>query len=44
MRCLDYVVDTRVRKKSLVTNVSVVREFADVLPADLLDVPPERQV
>ena len=44
---LAYVVDTRVDnelKKKTVGDVSIVREFTDVFPEDLLGVPPERQV
>ena len=41
---LAYVVDTRVREKLSVSEVPVVREFADVFPEELPGVPPERQV
>ena len=41
---LAYVVDTRVREQLSVSEVPVVREFADVFPEELPGVPPERQV
>ena len=41
---LPYMVDTRDREQPSVSEVSVVREFADVFPEELPGVPPERQV
>ena len=41
---LAYVVDMRVRDQPSVSEVRVVREFADVFPEELPGVPPERQV
>ena len=38
------MVDTRARKLGLVADVPIVREFADVFPEELPDVPLERQV
>nr|GEU57453.1 zinc finger, CCHC-type, retrotransposon Gag domain protein [Tanacetum cinerariifolium] len=40
---MAHVIDTRCEKKS-VKDVSVVNEFIDVFPKDLLGIPPERQV
>ena len=39
-----YAVDSRVRTKVLVSDVPIVREFADMFPEVLPSVPPERQV
>ena len=39
---LAYVVDTRVREQLSVSEVPVVREFANVFPEELPGVPPER--
>ena len=39
---LAYVVNTRVGEQTLVSNVPIVREFADVFLEKLLGVPPDR--
>ena len=39
---LAYVVDTQVREQLSVSEVPVVRVFADVFPEELPGVPPER--
>ena len=41
---MAYVEDTRVGDPVSVADVPVVRDFADVFPEELPDVPPERQV
>ena len=41
---LAYVVDKQDRDQPSVSEVPVVREFADVFPEELPGVPPERQV
>ncbi|CAH1418425.1 unnamed protein product [Lactuca virosa] len=41
---LAYVLDTRARDHISVSDVPVVREFADVFPEELPGIPPERQV
>lgn len=41
---LAYVVDTRARDQISISEVLLVRVFADVFPEELLGIPPERQV
>ncbi|MCI60960.1 cellular nucleic acid-binding protein, partial [Trifolium medium] len=38
------VASLRVEEKTEVDALSVVREFADVFPDDIVDLPPEREV
>ena len=41
---LVYVVDTQGQREVSVLDVPVIREFLDVFPEELPDVPPKRQV
>ena len=44
MRFMAYISDTRVKTMTDVGSVSVVHEFRDVIPEELVGVPLERQV
>lgn len=41
---LEYVVDTRVKKKKSIVNMPIVGDYIDVFPKDLMGFLPKRQV
>lgn len=41
---LAYIIDTLDEGRKSIEDVPIVRDFSDVFPEDLLEVPPERQV
>ena len=43
-RFLAYVVDTKVEGKKSIETTSLIQDFSELFPEDLLGVPPERRM